>query len=108
MNSRCYKMIKSFNILLVEDNPAEVQLAELALKENGDLDYSLNVAIDGESALRYLRAKPVLEVQWLPDLVLLDLNLPMMSGKDVLHEIKSDDVLMHIPTIIMSSSSSPE
>ena len=43
----------------------------------------------------------------LPDIILLDLNLPMMSGKDVLAEIKTDDVLRHIPVIILSSSSAP-
>ena len=85
-------------ILLVEDNPADVVLMEEALHEI-KATAELAVAITGEEALVRLQSD-----QDLPDLVILDLNLPGKHGTVVLEEIKSDPRLRHIPVIVLSSS----
>lgn len=85
-------------ILLVEDNPADVVLMQEALYEI-EADVDLSVAVSGEDALSRLRsAEP------LPDLVILDLNLPGKHGIVVLEEMKRDSNLRPIPVIVLSSS----
>jgi CheY-like chemotaxis protein len=88
-------------ILLVEDNAADVRLTIEALKD-ARVPNRLHVARDGVEALRMLkdgtRATPR------PDLILLDLNLPRKDGREVLQEIKQDDTLRHIPVVILSTS----
>jgi CheY-like chemotaxis protein len=85
-------------ILLVEDNPADVVLMQEALYEI-ETPAELSVATSGEIALvRLLSAEP------LPDLVILDLNLPGKHGTVVLEEMKADSRLRHIPVIVLSSS----
>ena len=96
-------MTKSIQILLVEDNPADVELTQIALAK-GKLSNSLNVCSDGEEALNYLRKKEGFEHAERPDLILLDLNLPKIDGREVLAEIKSDENLSSIPVVILSSS----
>ncbi len=93
------------HILLVEDNPADVRLVQEALHSTA-LHYVLEVAADGDEAVRRL-CGPIPALQ-LPDLILLDLNLPRKSGHEVLSLIKSDYRTKTIPTIVMSSSGSPE
>lgn len=90
-------------LLLVEDNPGDIILTKRAFKE-ARLENELTVASSGEEALKALRQEGPYASQPLPDLVLLDLNLPQMSGKDVLKEIKADPVLKSIPVVILSSS----
>ena len=90
-------------ILLVEDNPGDVRLIQEALKENKIVN-NLHIADDGIQALEFLNSteNPV------PDLILLDLNLPRMDGREVLEEIKSDIKLKIIPVVILTTSSSDE
>jgi len=90
-------------ILLVEDSPADVRLTQEVLDEAG-FDYLLFVAGDGEEALRMLRDPPTHLGGSLPDLVLLDLNLPRKSGREVLVEVKNDPRLRRIPVLILSTS----
>jgi CheY-like chemotaxis protein len=90
-------------ILLVEDSPKEVQLTREALRESG-FDCVLSVAGDGFEALQRLRRIAPFEFSPAPDLILLDLNLPAKSGKDVLAEIKADPKLRSIPVIILTTS----
>jgi len=85
--------------LLVEDNPGDVRLTIEALKES-QFPNTLHVANDGVEALEYLRSAPA------PDLILLDLNLPRRSGREVLTDIKSDPKLRRIPVMILSTSRS--
>jgi CheY-like chemotaxis protein len=92
--------------MLVEDNRGDALLAARAFRQ-AEIDNNLTVAETGEKALAMLRREGEYAAMRLPDLILLDLNLPMMSGKDVLVAIKSDDALRHIPVIILSSSSAP-
>lgn len=86
-------------ILLVEDNPADVRLTQEALRE-GKVRNNLHIARDGEEALAFLRR----EGEPRPDLILLDLNLPRRDGREVLKEIKSDPRLMTIPIVVLTTS----
>ncbi len=96
---------QQWEILLIEDNPADIRLTQEALKELG-INHRLEVARDGCSALEYLKLIFSDQTGKLPDLILLDLNLPGMNGLEVLATIKSDEKLKSIPVIIMSSSAS--
>jgi chemotaxis family two-component system response regulator Rcp1 len=94
-------------ILLVEDNPAEVRLAVEALAEAG-VDNHLNVVSDGIEALEYLRRTGAHEKAKRPDLVLLDLNMPRMDGREVLREMKGDPALRRIPVVVLTTSHAAE
>jgi CheY-like chemotaxis protein len=97
---------RAAEIMLVEDNRGDALLAARAFRQ-AEIDNNLTVAETGEKAVAMLGREGEYAAMRLPDLILLDLNLPMMSGKDVLVAIKSDDALRHIPVIILSSSSAP-
>lgn len=96
---------QQWEIFLNEDNPADIRLTQEALKEPG-INHQLEVARDGCSALVYLKLVFSDQTGKLPDLTLLDLNLPGMNGLEVLAAIKSNEKLKSIPVIIMSSSAS--
>ncbi len=94
-------------ILLVEDNPADVRLVREALTE-GDVQVDLHWSATGEDALHYLRHTGLhASAQATPDLVLLDLNLPGLNGQEVLTAIKSDPALLRIPVVVLTSSANP-
>lgn len=95
------------NILLVEDNPGDIRLTEEVLKE-GKIKNILHVVMDGEEALSYLRKKDKYANVMLPDLILLDLNLPKKDGREVLAEIKADPKLMCIPVIVLTTSAAEQ
>jgi len=95
------------DILLVEDNPADVALTEEALHES-KIANRLLVAEDGEEALAILRRQGPHANAPKPDLVLLDLNLPRMDGREVLAEIKKDDALRRIPVVVLTTSKAEE
>lgn len=95
--------MKPVQILMVEDNLGDIELSRVALKR-GKLVNELNVVEDGEAALDYLHQRGEYADAIRPDLVMLDLNLPKISGRDVLKEIKGDDDLSSIPVIVLSSS----
>lgn len=92
-------------ILLVEDNEGDVLLTREAF-DAARFRNKLHVARDGDEALDFLFRRGAFETAERPDIILLDLNLPKTDGKDVLAEIKKDDVLKRIPTIILTSSES--
>ncbi len=94
-------------ILLVEDNPGDVRLTIEALKE-GKVRNNLHVAGDGEEALAFLRRQGRFASVPVPDLVLLDLNLPKKDGREVLEEIKADERLKHIPVVVLTTSGADE
>jgi CheY-like chemotaxis protein len=94
---------RSIEVLLVEDNPGDVRLAREAFRDvNGSI--RLHLASDGMEALAFLRRQGSHLNAPRPDLILLDLNLPKMSGREVLAKIKEDSSLKTIPTIVLSSS----
>jgi len=89
-------------IFLVEDNKGDIRLVEESLKECKFAN-QLSVARDGEEAMiMLLNAKKNTET--LPDIILLDLNLPKKDGREVLEEIKKDPILCKIPVIVLTSS----
>lgn len=90
-------------ILLVEDNEGDVILTKEAF-EDAKFRNNLNIARDGEHALDYLFKRNGFEDAVRPHIILLDLNLPKLHGKDVLQEIKSDPELKRIPVIVLTSS----
>ena len=94
---------RSIEILLVEDNPGDVRLTREALRD-GKVRNRLRVVPDGVEALALLRRQGQYAGAALPDLILLDLNLPKKSGREVLEEIKQDDTLRHIPVVILTTS----
>ncbi len=99
--------MKSIEILLVEDNPGDADLAREAL-ENSKVRNNLHVVGDGEAAMAFLRRHGKYAAAPRPDLVLLDLNLPKKDGREVLAEVKADDVLKRIPVVILTTSKAEE
>lgn len=91
------------DILLVEDNPGDVRLTDEALKES-KIAVNMSVASDGIMALAMLHREGEYANRPLPDLILLDLNMPRMDGREVLRQIKADDALKHIPVVILTTS----
>lgn len=91
------------NILLIEDSSPDVKLATKALVET-NIPHRLHIARDGEEGLSFLQRKAPFETAPYPDLVLLDLNLPKVNGKEILGSIKTDERLLQIPVIIFSTS----
>jgi CheY-like chemotaxis protein len=98
---------RPIEILLVEDSPADVRLTQEALKTT-PFSYNMQVAEDGEIAMAMLRREQGFLDSTRPDLILLDLNLPNMDGRQVLAEVKADSVLGIIPVVVLSTSQAPE
>ena len=98
-----YGATPPIDILLVEDNPGDVELTREAFAESA-VPSEIHVARDGESALAFLRREGEHARSPRPDLILLDLNLPGLDGKTVLAAIKADPELRPIPVIVLSSS----
>jgi chemotaxis family two-component system response regulator Rcp1 len=94
--------LKPIEVLLVEDNAGDVRLTQEALKE-GKLAVNLTVARDGLEATEILHQRNGHANAQRPDLILLDLNLPKMDGRQVLQEIKSDPKLMRIPVVVLTT-----
>ena len=94
-------------ILMVEDNPGDVRLTQEALKE-GKLWNRLTVVCDGVEAVDYLHRRGRHENARLPDLILLDLNLPKKDGREVLADIKCDEQLKLIPVVVLTTSKAEE
>jgi two-component system, chemotaxis family, response regulator Rcp1 len=90
-------------ILLVEDNPGDVRLTQEALRDS-KLHNRLSVVEDGVEALAFLKREGHYNDSPRPDIILLDLNLPRKSGREVLEEIKNDEVLKRIPVVVLTTS----
>lgn len=93
----------TITILLIEDNPGDVRLTQEAFKE-GRKNVNLDVVMDGVEAINYLYKKGEYQNKKNPDLILLDLNLPKMDGREVLEKVKGDDNLRRIPVIVLTTS----
>ena len=94
-------------ILLVEDDPADVELTVETL-EDSKISIHLDVVNNGEEALAFLRKEGEFAEAGRPDLLLLDLNMPRMDGRQVLRHVKSDDRLRTIPVVVLTTSSAEE
>jgi two-component system, chemotaxis family, response regulator Rcp1 len=90
-------------VLLVEDSPGDVRLTQEAFRD-ANPSIRLHVATDGVEAMAFLRREGIHANSPRPDLILLDLNLPKMDGREVLAHIKEDDTLKTIPTVILTTS----
>lgn len=100
-------MNQPIEILLVEDNHIDVKLTREALKE-GKVKNNLQVARDGEEAIDFLYRKGRFADAPRPDIILLDLNLPRISGREILQRIKADPDLRPIPVVVLTTSKSEE
>lgn len=98
-------MSSPIRVLLVEDNRGDADLTRETLEE-GKLLVETSVVVDGEQALDFLLRRPPYESAKQPDLILLDLNLPKMSGRELLAEIKTNPELRVIPVVVLTSSDS--
>lgn len=96
-------MRRGIDILLVEDNPGDIELTKRALNQ-GRLLKPIGLARNGVEALAYLRQLAPFEQAARPDLVLLDLNLPQLSGLAVLEQMKADPKLRSIPVVVLTTS----
>lgn len=99
--------LRPIEILLVEDNPGDVLLTRRALKD-GKIYTHLHVVEDGEEAMEFVRQQGRYSEAPLPDLILLDLNLPKMDGREVLNLLKADEKLKRIPVVVLTSSKAEE
>lgn len=97
------QQIHPIEILLVEDNPGDVILTREAFSE-AKICNNIHVAQDGEEAIAYLQKEAGYEDSKKPDLILLDLNLPKIDGREVLDKVKSNDNLKRIPVVVLTSS----
>jgi CheY-like chemotaxis protein len=97
-------------ILLVEDNPADIKITQRALKESA-IPVELLVVRDGQEAVDYLtrQGTHASNDAWRsPDLILLDLNLPRLSGREVLERIRTNPALRMVPVVVLTTSYRPE
>lgn len=93
--------MKEVHILLIDDNDGDIVLTKEALKE-ARIRNRISVAMDGQEALEFLNTCAPAD---LPDMILLDINLPKVDGLEVLSSIKQDDRLKMIPVIMLTTSS---
>jgi two-component system, chemotaxis family, response regulator Rcp1 len=96
--------MQQIHILLVDDNEGDILLTREALEEARIIN-RISIAYDGMEAIRFLKSQPSFSSS-MPDLILLDINLPKMDGTEVLSIIKSDPDLKRIPVIMLTTSSS--
>ena len=95
--------LRMIDILLVEDNPGDIRLTQEVLKE-GKVINKLHTVMDGEECVDYLYKRGKHQNAERPDIILLDLNLPKLDGREVLEIIKKDDTLKLIPVIVLTTS----
>ena len=99
--------MKDVHILLVEDNEGDIILTREVF-ENSGLENPLSIARDGEEALDFIYQRSKFANVKRPDLILLDINIPKMNGKEVLAIIKKDENLKTIPVIMLTTSSADD
>jgi two-component system, chemotaxis family, response regulator Rcp1 len=97
----------SLELLLVEDSPGDVRLTREAFRA-ANIAIHMDVATDGVEAMAFLRHEQAYAAAPRPDLILLDLNMPGMDGREVLAQIKKDDRLRTIPIVILTTSDSED
>ena len=100
-------MTDMIEVLLVEDDPGDVLMTQEAFADYKVANH-LTVMTDGESAMAYMRREGEHADAPRPDLILLDLNLPRMDGREVLAELKKDEELRRIPVVVLTTSDAEE
>ena len=101
------EQVQPVEILLVEDNPVDVMMTKKAFS-SGRLYSNIHVAEDGEEAMNFLYKRGKHSSAPLPDLILLDLNLPKRDGREILADVKADPNLRQIPIVILTTSEDPQ
>ena len=96
-------MDRPVEILLVEDNEADIRLTKEGMKE-AKIKNNLHVVRDGEEAMNFLQKREPYRDAVTPDLILMDLNLPKKDGRELLKEIKNDEILAPIPVVVLTTS----
>ena len=96
-----------FNILLIEDNPADKRMIQEIFKEF-NTKTKIYTVTDGVEALKFLNKKEIHQNRVDPDLIFLDLNIPLIDGFEVLKEIKTNETLKNIPLIVLTTSNYKE
>lgn len=94
--------MQKINILLIEDDADDVMLLQEALHENS-VDHTLSVIMEGDKALPYLE-----HVHTLPDVIVMDLNLPRLHGREILAQLNASPVFRNIPIMVLTTSTSRE
>ncbi|MEM9674630.1 MAG: response regulator [Cyclobacteriaceae bacterium] len=94
-------------VLLVEDSEADATLVEESLQDS-KLKVNLQIVRDGVEAINYLNKKGEYRGATIPDIIILDLNLPKKDGREVLEDIKADEALKRIPVVVLTTSSAEE
>lgn len=107
MKEEKLEQLKSIDILLAEDSPGDADLAKEALEES-KLKNTLYTVVDGQEALDFLYKKGEYANVPRPDLILLDLNMPRVDGREVLKIVKEDHDLRSIPVVILTTSKAEE
>ncbi len=95
------------HILIAEDNPGDVMLIKKAFSQT-DFENTIHTATDGEEAVQFLRQRNTNPEKFLPDLALLDLNMPRKDGIDVLEVMTEHPKLQQIPVVVLTSSEATE
>lgn len=96
---------KKINLLYVEDDEADVDFVQTALRQTNCRGFSIHVVADGEEALKFFGRDEKFKHMPMPQIVLLDLNLPKIGGKELLRRLKATENLKRIPVVILSTSS---
>ena len=99
---------ETIEILIVEDNPGDAYLIRSTLNSTVTQAFNINQVTDGEAAMNFLRGEGEYFQANLPDLVLLDWNLPKKNGLEVLTEIRADEDLKNLTVIVISSQTSAD
>src|SRR5687768_17129136 len=97
-------LTRPLEILLVEDNPGDIRLVQEAFKEDNMVVHNLHITYDGIEAIKFLNKQEKYSEVPLPDIILLDMNLPRKSGREVLHEIRLDKRLKQLPVCVLTIS----
>ena len=95
------------HILLIEDNPADAELMVEAMSQS-KVRNQLTIARDGEAGMEAIYTRGDYAGMPQPDIILLDLNLPRLDGREILAQVKSDDAVRHIPIVVLTSSQAEE
>lgn len=99
--------VRAIEVLLVEDDPGDVLMTKEAFEDNKVVN-TLHVVNNGVDAMAFLRRQEPYADAPTPDLILLDLNLPRMDGREVLAEVKGDEAMRRIPVVILTTSEAEE
>lgn len=99
--------VGSFEILVVDDEPGDLELAKLALAQ-GRFQCHVTTAANGREAMAMLKREPPAPTDVpIPDLILLDLNMPRMNGREFLEAVREDPRISHIPVVVLTTSEQP-